>query len=46
LVFRAENSGWLRPAKGKRETTMIISMKLHSRREEIDEVCAIVKHFG
>ena len=25
---------------------MIISMKLHSKREEIDEVCAIVKHFG
>ena len=25
---------------------MIISMKLHSTREEIDEVCAIVKHFG
>jgi len=25
---------------------MIISMKLHSTREEIDEVCGIVKHFG
>jgi 3-deoxy-7-phosphoheptulonate synthase len=25
---------------------MIISMKLHSTREEIDDVCAIVKHFG
>src|ERR1700739_1036426 len=25
---------------------MIISMKLHSTREEIDEVCAIVKHHG
>src|SRR5271157_608313 len=25
---------------------MIISMKLHSKREEIDEVCAIVQHFG
>ena len=25
---------------------MIISMKLHARREEIDEVTAIVKHFG
>jgi len=25
---------------------MIISMKLHSSREEIDEVCAIVKHYG
>jgi 3-deoxy-7-phosphoheptulonate synthase len=26
--------------------TMIISMKLHSTREEIDEVCAIVRHYG
>src|ERR1700752_2762218 len=25
---------------------MIISMKLHSTREEIDEVCSIVKHHG
>src|SRR5271155_4941531 len=25
---------------------MIISMKLHASREEIDEVCGIVKHFG
>src|SRR5271155_202157 len=25
---------------------MIISMKLHATREEIDEVCGIVKHFG
>ena len=25
---------------------MIISMKLHATREEIDEVCDIVKHFG
>jgi 3-deoxy-7-phosphoheptulonate synthase len=25
---------------------MIISMKLHSKREEIDEVCEIVKHYG
>jgi 3-deoxy-7-phosphoheptulonate synthase len=25
---------------------MVISMKLHSSREEIDEVCAIVKHYG
>ena len=25
---------------------MVISMKLHSTREEIDEVCAIVKHYG
>ena len=25
---------------------MIISMKLHSTREEIDEVTGIVKHFG
>jgi 3-deoxy-7-phosphoheptulonate synthase len=28
------------------ETEMIISMKRHSTREEIDEVCGIVKHFG
>src|ERR1700716_3614707 len=25
---------------------MIISMKLHSTREQIDEVCAIVRHYG
>jgi len=25
---------------------MIISMKLHASREEIDEVCGIVKNFG
>ena len=25
---------------------MIISMKLHSSRQEIDEVTAIVKHYG
>jgi 3-deoxy-7-phosphoheptulonate synthase len=25
---------------------MIISMRLHATREEIDEVCSIVKHFG
>src|SRR5262252_845285 len=28
------------------EEGMIISMKLHSTREEIDEVCGIVKHYG
>jgi 3-deoxy-7-phosphoheptulonate synthase len=36
-------------AKEKRErelTAMIISMKLHSTREEIDQVTAIVHHFG
>jgi len=35
--------------RGERErekATMIISMKLHSTREEIDEVTGIVKHFG
>jgi 3-deoxy-7-phosphoheptulonate synthase len=25
---------------------MVISMKLHAKREEIDEVCEIVKHYG
>ena len=33
-------------AAREREQAMIISMKLHSTREEIDEVTGIVKHFG
>src|SRR6516164_5813546 len=33
-------------ARERRRAEMIISMKLHSTREEIDEVCAIVKHHG
>jgi 3-deoxy-7-phosphoheptulonate synthase len=41
LLFRANSLA--RRAEG---THMIISMKLHSTREEIDEVCGIVKHFG
>ncbi|HVM74162.1 MAG TPA: hypothetical protein VMT75_00885, partial [Candidatus Saccharimonadales bacterium] len=33
-------------ARTNEETQMIISMKLHATREEIDAVTAIVKHFG
>src|SRR3974390_2721644 len=33
-------------ARERRGAEMIISMKLHSTREEIEEVCAIVKHHG
>jgi hypothetical protein len=32
--------------EGKKEENMIISMKLHASRQEIDEVCGIVKGFG
>jgi 3-deoxy-7-phosphoheptulonate synthase len=32
--------------RGKKETDMIISMKLHATQGEIDEVCGIVKNFG
>jgi len=35
-----------RAKREREEATMIISMKLHSTREEIDEVTGIVKHFG
>ena len=39
--------GQTRKAQNEREDTiMIISMKLHSTREQIDEVTGIVKHFG
>jgi 3-deoxy-7-phosphoheptulonate synthase len=44
---RKEGKRQKRKAKRERkETTMIISMKLHSTREEIDEVTGIVKHYG
>ena len=32
--------------EGKKEEDMIISMKLHATRQEIDEICGIVKGFG
>src|SRR5712664_2726606 len=47
FYFRARARSERPNAKCKRqETAMIISMKLHSTREEIDEVAGIVKHFG
>src|SRR5256885_3823614 len=41
------NKEWRRvQSRGTREAAMIISMKLHATRQEIDEVCANVQGFG